>query len=504
MEKPASLKKPLNVLWLMTDQHHAFAMGCAGHPDVKTPHLDKLAASGVRFERAYCNNPVCAPSRSTFLTGQHPHTHGVLGNDVFNYTDTLPPNIGSHFRENGYEAAMVGKGHLPKSWMEAGFETLRYCDLADAERHDPRTCHYFDYLVQQGIADDYDHGKLYPPHPGSMMRAFESKIPQEHSLEVWTGNEALRFLENRDADRPFFLKVSFQRPHDPHAVSPEKMGMYDPEALTLPENARDYLVTKFKGKPKYQEDYVKEGNEGYPYRAHDEADLRRQLSFYLTLVTIIDEQIGRILSYLEETGQWENTVIAYNADHGDFAGEHGLMLKNMGIFEAIHRIPFLVRWPQGPKTVCHELVESVDFVPTMCAAAGIPELTTAEGRDLRLVADGEESGLDHTVCEWDFPKEQQRTVFAVRTQTHRLVFYLNQPDDGELYNMIDDPGEMENFWDSSEHLALRERLLRNILCHVGSFHRNYTFKQDRDQPKENPVKQIHVGGKSWLEISSSI
>ena len=404
-QRSDELRKPPNVLWLMSDQHHAGAMSCAGHPDVHTPHLDALAGEGTRFGAAYCNNPICGPSRATFFTGQHPHTHGVTGNAIFDYTKTQPPNVARYFREHGYQTALIGKAHLPKAWVKSGFGHIRYSDLTDAERSDPCTCHYFAHLLRHGLADAYDHGKLPEGHPGANLRAFTSDIPLAHSLETWTGDEACSFLDYRDHSRPFFLKVSFQRPHDPHALSPESLGRIDPESLTLPENIADYFERKFADKPEFMREYVAASVEGYPYRPHDEADLRRQLAYYLTLVELIDEQIGRIVARLKKSGEWENTVVVYTADHGDFAGEHGLMLKNLGIYEPIHRIPLIVRWPDAPTSVCDAIVESVDFAPTLCAAVGLPPMPDTEGRDVRPVAEGEESGLEHVVCEWDFVPE---------------------------------------------------------------------------------------------------
>lgn len=213
---PVSPKRP-NILWLMSDQHNANCLGLAGHPDVRTLHLDEIAASGIRFDKAYCNNPICGPSRCSFLTGMFVKSHGVSGNCVRDYSGEAP-NIARHFRDAGYQTALIGKAHLPSRWViKEGFEHIRFSDLADADAEDPLTCHYFSHLVEAGLGDAYDHGVRQAGEPGYGLRSFISEIPEAHCLETWTGSEALAFLEGRDASRPFFLKVSFQRPHDPFA-----------------------------------------------------------------------------------------------------------------------------------------------------------------------------------------------------------------------------------------------------------------------------------------------
>lgn len=496
--------EPPNILWLMGDQHHAGCLGHAGDPNAKTPHLDGLADEGFRFNRAYCNNPICGPSRTTLLSGQYPHTHGITGNYLTNYNRTTPPNIATHFRNYGYQTALVGKAHLPLSWLHAGFEYLRFSDLCDAKTDDPLSCHYFRHLVDAGLADQYDHGQLPEGHPGRTLRAFTSEIPLEHSLEVWTGDEAVQFLDQRDTERPFFLKVSFQRPHDPLSPSPESLHLFNPEEISLPANHTEYFETKFSGKPAFQRAYVRDGKEGYPYRPHDEADLKRQLAHYLMLVTEIDTQIGRVIEHLKASGEWENTIIVYLADHGDFAGEHGLSLKNFGIYEAIHRVPFIWRWPGGPSGKSDEIVELVDFAPTLAAAAGLPPLEGTDGRDIRPVAEGKAPGLDSTVCEWDATAHSQGSVFAIRDERFRLVYYCNWADDGELYEMSEDPGELVNLWSSPDHGTVRERLIRRILAHVGRFSRNCSPDDDRMASRDNSRDRLHSKGALWSQMTTSV
>ncbi len=502
MKKTNPSRHP-NVLWLMSDQHNANCLGVAGHPDVKTPHLDAIASKSVRFTNAFCNNPVCAPSRACFLTSQYCHTHGITGNSVFEYEETRPYSVATHFRFHGYQTALIGKGHLPRLWMEDGFEYRRYSDLADSEANDPLTCDYFRHLVEHGLADRYDHGTLNPPHPGASMRAFTSELPLAHSLETWTGDEALTFLRARDEIRPFFLQLSFQRPHDPFAPSPESTGLYNPENLSLPDSTRDYFENRFASKPAWQREFISKGKEGYPYRPHDPADLKRQLAHHFALITEIDAQIGRVIAHLKAIGEWENTIVCYHADHGDFAGEHGLALKNFGIYESIHKIPFLLRGPGLPTGSEHgSLVESIDLAPTFCELAGLPIPDSFEGRPLRAMIEGHSSKLDVTFCEFDFPRPAMATTFAARSEEYRLVLYAANPEDGELYHRINDPGELHNCFDDPACRDIRESLTRRLIFHLGRFRRNWSFHDDMNPARTGPpglARLLHKGKTTWQQ-----
>ena len=300
-----------NVLWLMSDQHHADCMGHAGR-SVRTPHLDALAARGVRFTQAFCNNPICAPSRISFITGQYPHHHRHVGNNVHEYPEQNPDTLAALARRHGYQTAVIGKAHMIRAWNEEGFEHIRYCDLCDGDRNDPLSVHYFRHLHEHGLADAYDLGRLPPGHPGVGGQPFVSSIPYSHSVEAWTGDEALAFLRGRDRRRSFFAQVSFQRPHAPLSPSPEQADLYRPEDVDLPASALDAFERgherAFASKPAFQRAHVARHG-GSPFVLAGADELRRHLAFYYTLITVIDEQIGRLIGHLAQTGDLANTVI---------------------------------------------------------------------------------------------------------------------------------------------------------------------------------------------------
>lgn len=496
-------KKRMNVLWLMSDQHNANCMGGGGHPDVRTPNLDAIAERGALFSHAYCNNPICAPSRSSFLSGQYVKSHGITGNFV-REVRSKAPNLGRLFRENGYETALIGKAHLPYQWVVEGFDYIRFSDLSDAAPDDPASCHYFNDLVEADLADLYDQGRLNPGEPGYGNRAFVSRLAEEYSLEAWTGRKAVEFLEQRDSSNPFFLKVSFQRPHDPYAPPAERMDEYDPEALSLPDNACDYLERKFAGKPKFQQEYIQQQKGmGYPFLSQNRAELKEQMAAHFTLITMIDDAIGTVLDALKAQGELENTVIVYTADHGDFAGEHGLMLKNLGIYESIHRVPLLIAGPGVPAgTVRDMLVESVDLYPTLADLAGLSCEPDVDGvsRVGELVSG--EGGCDYAVCEWEFA-EPQSSVCAIRDGRYRFVFYDEFPQDGELYDLHADPGELNNLFHDPGVRDVIKMFRARMDAFLSERRHVYRFRDD-EQAVRNVQDQatilIHQKGKKWSEV----
>lgn len=489
-----------NVLWLMSDQHNADCLGHAGR-NVRTPHLDALARRGVSFTRAYCNNPICAPSRISFVTGQYPHTHGHLGNDIFEYPQRNPHTISALARRTGYQTAIIGKAHMVRAWDEEGFEYRRYCDLCDADRNDPLSHHYFKYLCDHGLADLYDLGTLPDDHPGKRTHWFVSEIPHEHSLEVWTGNETLRFLRNRDRRRPFFVQMSFQRPHAPLSPSPERAHMYRPDDVDIPSSARDLFERAFETKPAFQRKHVQRRGT-YPYVPGNEDELRVQLTHYYALVTIIDEEIGRVIEHLRDEGALDNTVIVYVADHGDFAGDHGLMQKNFGIYESIHRIPFIIAYPGCPAgRRVSEIVESVDLYPTLCALMDIEVPECVEGESLIPVIEEGASGKDAAICEWSWAQPTPM-VHALRTREFRLVYY-GRGSEGELYDHRTDPDELVNVYDDPAYAHDRLRLTESLLDRIAEYAKRSDMAHDRREAQRTHVTFTHLLHKrmrKWSEL----
>lgn len=496
-----------NVLFMMADQFHAGCLSVLGS-QARTPNLDRLAADGVRFQRAYCNNPICTPSRISFMTGQYPHTHGIFGLRAYELDDDNPDTLGAVFRRSGYQTALIGKSHMIRTWDRAGFEHIRYCDLIDCDKNDPLDNDYFRYLVQHEIADAYDLTVMHRKDPAGSKRGMVSEIPAEHSVERWTADESLAFLRGRDRSRPFFLKMSFQRPHPPLTIPAGTELLYDPDRLQLPYSAKDLFEHRFAGKPETIRSLLNRRG-GSPYVPEDEGDLKLQLAYYFSLITIIDEQIGRVIDELHRSGDDRETIVVFTADHGDLAGEHGMLLKNSGIYEAVHRIPFILKYPGGPAgAVSDQCIESVDLYPTLCDLCGIAAPACVEGRSVLPLVQARGQGKPFAVCEFEFPgytelspKHTDR-INAIRDDRYRLVYY-GAEHSGELYDYGRDPHELDNVYDHPDYRHIRLSLLERLFDHINRYRVKWSAKDDREavnQVRNTLVYGLHFGGRSWSEI----
>lgn len=491
------MPKP-NILWIMTDQHHANCLSFQGS-QARTPNLDSLASAAVTFNSAYCNNPICAPSRACYLTGQYQHTNGMQANNVSGWPERNSDTVAALFRRSGYRSALCGKGHLPRLWMEEGFERLRFTDMTDALPGDPTTCHYFQHLVDHGVAGFYEDGTHRPGHQGDFDGSAPAVLPYEHSNEHFTGEETLRFLKDGvDDERPFFIQMSFERPHAPMTPAPEYFDLYDPNDIELPPSAVDWFERRFAGKPQWQIDRLKNGCL-YPLADPDPMRLKRTLAAYYALITCIDMEIGRVFDQLKAQGQWDNTIVVFCADHGDFAGDHGLFHKNFGIYESLHHIPFIWKWPGGPEgTKADGLVESIDLYPTFCDLVGLETPECVEGTSLLPVARGESEGKPEALCEWSWLGKFPR-INALRTPTHRLVYYNHQAG-GELYDHRSDPGEIDNLWSDPAHREVRLELTERLFDRVNQYRAKCEMQDDVRLGKLErwqPTVLVHKRKKDW-------
>jgi len=273
--------------------------------------------------------------------------------------------------------------------------------------------------------------------------------------------------------------------------------MYSPEDIVLGPDAVDWWEHQWSGRPEFIVQHIR-WRMGY----YTPLSLRKALAYHFALVTVIDMEIGRVIDWLRDNGELQNTIIVYTADHGEFAGDHGVCDKNIGIYESIHRIPFIMAYPGGPRGETRDaIIESVDLFPTLCELAGIDCSQTIDGRSIIPELEGRGTGKPYAICEWDFPPPQRR-VTAIRTPRHRLVHYSHELG-GELYDHDDDPYEMHNRWDDPAYVGTRLSLLEQLFDEVNS----YACKSDFDRdPRTDmadrftPTSLIHQQCKKWSEI----
>jgi arylsulfatase A-like enzyme len=372
-------KRPPNILLLYSDQHNARALGCAGHPDVKTPHLDELAARGVRFERSYCQNAVCCPSRTTLLTGLYARSHGVIFNGKY---ERLPDLQGLplplHLKSHGYRTGAFGKRHLGKV-LDRGWDVTGSTLRPELEHSDDN---YWDWIRQtsqwNAFQSDWDaeFGGRYKPSRAATMASRISQLTPEATMEAWTARKSIEFIRAAaNGDQPFFCWSSFYRPHQPYTPLQSYFNLYDPRKLQLPGSLNEPpehlpLVLRHRRLSTTPCWDLARG-------AKDPDLYRFFLACYYGCLTEIDHHIGAILDVLRETGQADNTIIVYTTDHGDFAGHHGLVEKaadGHNVYEETLRVPLIVSYPRGgvcSSDVCHDLVQTTDLYPTLLDLAGL-------------------------------------------------------------------------------------------------------------------------------------
>ncbi|MDE2818999.1 MAG: sulfatase-like hydrolase/transferase [Chloroflexota bacterium] len=463
---------PPNILFIVSDQHNAKVMGHQAHPDARTPHLDRMAREGCRFDSAITQNPICTPSRVSFLSGQYPHNHGYYSLSGPNPAGL--PNILGHFRSARYFTAAMGKIHCPEYWVEDQCDVFHESNSWQAGSIVGRSAAYTRFLRERGLEHLEDHILL--PEFGERGRqsvdARPSPLKFEESQEGWLADTAIATMR-RAASRgqPFLLHVSFPRPHQCTTPCQEFWDRYHPDELSLPPNA-DYDLTAARKAPHLIASARRWRESAWQLFQPKtfQAGRMRKLRGYLGAVSQVDAAVGKLLDYLRGSGQAENTIVVYTSDHGDYATEHGIMEKAPGICsDAITRVP-LIWWAPGrikAGGAVDEVVELVDISNTLCSLAGVDLMETSDGRDISPLLAGERSA----------PKQKGRiglTEFAwsksIRKGQFRLVHYpramfpAEYPDGfGELYDLETDPWEMRNRYFDVDYREKVQELRADLL-----------------------------------------
>ncbi len=441
------MRNKLNVIFILADQHNAKCLGSSGHSAVITPNLDRLAREGVKFNNAVCQNPICTPSRMSFLSGQYCHNHGYYGLEGPN-PDGLP-TLPGHLRRYGYMTAAIGKIHCPEYWVEDDSDIYHETCGCSIGR---RSKEYEKFLSEKGMAEYEDHGGLHEfgQKGWQSMEGRPSRLSFEESQEGWIAKTAIEAIEkSMAADKPFFIHASFPRPHQCTSPSKEFWDMYEGVELPLPPNA-DYSMDGQSPAMTSSANAWREGKWALLEPKTFEAARLRKLRGYLAAITQVDHAVGKIMEFIKKSGIGDDTLVVYSSDHGDYACEHGIMEKAPGIsHDAITRIPMIWHAPARIANghIADELVESVDLAPTICGLAGLEPMQTADGKDLSELLNG-------TRCELrKIAVTENVWSRSVRKGDWRLVWY---PDAifkkehpggfGELYNLKDDPWEMKNLY----------------------------------------------------------
>lgn len=395
-QAPAIIRKrPPNILLLTTDQWHADAFSYRGSPYVKTPHSDRIAAMGVDFERSYCPDPVCAPARTSWLTGRMPVEHGVIGNA--SPMESSMVDFGQWFGDHGYDTAMFGK------WHTSG--------------RNPSDC--FDIYTGIHAAGQYG--------------------------DLTIADTARAYLLNRRNDKPYFLHVSLMNPHDICQTSCLRTGdgiIPLPPGVELPP-----LPDNFTARPPEPEALVRNIRQSprrIPERSWDETDWRMYRWMYYRNCEMVDAAIGKVLDALEASGEAGNTLLAYTSDHGDGLGHHAMTTKAF-LYEEAARVPLILSMPDRLQAGTRDEViptSGIDLFPTFCNVAGIPSPEGFVGEDILAQHASGRSTRQALISSGSYGG------WMAVNNTHKLIEYADSPT-RQLFDLENDPGETTNVIDQT-------------------------------------------------------
>jgi arylsulfatase len=496
--QPPERSRPLNILFLYTDEQRYDTLAAYGNAVIRMPNIDRLASRSTVFDRAYVTQPICTPSRSTLLTGLYPHTTGLVRNNIPLRSvakclpEMLPPGA--------YACANMGKWHLgdeiyPQhgfpAWLATEDTYHRYYSKRYNEYADRSAYHH--WLIARGVRPS-THA-VDPQRPWLNNRFFREQIhalPEEHCKPRFLAEAASRFIRDH-AQEPFVLYVSFLEPHMPFTSCRD--GQYKPSEVNLPANFNVPLSPQHRLHARVAAArYRAEGFEGQ--RLETEADWRQLIARYWGLCSLVDTHAGTILDTLRDCGLEDRTVIVFTSDHGDMMGSHGLLTKGLMYEEAV-RVPLLIRLPgrrQGRRVAAP--VSNIDIVPTLLDMLGQPIPSHLQGRSLRPVLEGRADRPDRDVfVEWpahpaekagklpDVPaalagtctpeqaaaseRDSIRTIVTADGWKLNLsavgehdLFDLNA-DPGELVNLAADPRQAERIKDLTRRIRDWQRRTRD-------------------------------------------
>ncbi|MCH8120194.1 MAG: sulfatase [Planctomycetes bacterium] len=453
-------KRP-NIIFIMTDDHASHALSCYGSKINKTPNLDRIAAEGMLFNNSFCTNSICAPCRAVILTGKYSHINGVIDNGKkFDGSQQTFPKL---LQEVGYETAMIGKWHL---------------------KTDPTGFDYWNVLPGQG--------RYYNP---DMKEMGQRKKYNGYTTDIIT-DHALKWLKERTGEKPFCLMYQHKAPHRAWEPGPKYLTMYDDVTIPEPENLFDDYSNRGRAAKEQDMSIEKTMNDrdlklvpprnltarqkklwDVAYEPKNEAfrkanlkgkDLirwkyQRYIKDYLRCIASVDENVGRLLDYLDESGLAKNTVVVYTSDQGFYLGDHGWFDKRF-MYEESLRMPLLVRYPKEVKagSINNDIVLNLDFGVTFLDFAGVPKPSDMQGRSIRKLLQGKtpkdwRTSMYYHYYEYPAVHSVKRH-YGVRNKRYKLIHFYNDIDEWELYDLKKDPKEMKNVYNEPAYAGIVKKL----------------------------------------------
>jgi len=476
-----------NIILITSDQQRKGALGVYGNELIQTDHLDALAAEGMVFDRAYIPHTTCTPSRASILTGQYASTHGAytigtaLPKDALKVTDVLV--------EHGYETYAVGKMHFTPVSTEGEFEStpnildenfweqfdgpyfgFQHARMLNRHTTEPLSCreHYGLWLKEKGLSEE------------DLERYFDYQfigkweLPRELHPSVFVSEKSCAFLKEHQEQRkekPFFMWVSFQDPHNPHVVPSPYDTLVDPRKVEY----KKYRPGEFDDMPPiYQELYdLGSGKIHFsdgigvpcanPARPDREETWRKSIAIHHGMVQLMDEEIGKVIAFLKANDLYDNTIIIFTTDHGDYIGNHGFKGKGFPSYEEVYNIPFLVKNAQqvNQGKRCSALLNTVDISPTILDMAGIEVPSGMEGISQKTVLEGSVDGIRTALIIENRAVEQGFYQKMIIRSNYKAVYYYGQSY-GELFDLSKDPDQYQNLWDDPAYGELKREMLYQL------------------------------------------
>ena len=484
-----------NFIVISSDQQRGDCIGVEGR-GVKTPNLDALCRDGTRFAACITPSVVCQPARASILTGQLCRTHGVHDNGIDLDPETGERGFAGALAAAGYQTAFFGKAHFasfharhPTGSPECELSSVDYgpdwfgpyMGFQHVElmigghnwfepQKPPHGLHFERFFHADGRGDEKI--KLYWENAGDTKGAaqtWHSRLPMVWHNTPWTADRAIDWLKHgRGRDKPFVTWISFPDPHHPFDCPEPWSRLHDPDDIELPRHrARDFENRPWwhraavEGDPQGDAAAVKIRTEYSRIPPQTDAQLREIIANTFGQISLIDDNVGRILNALAETGLDRDTYIIYISDHGDWLGDHGLVLKGPMTYEGLLRVPMIVRGPNVPAgKVVGEPVSTIDIGPTLYDLSGAAPLLAQHGSSLRPLIETDGATRDFAMNEWELLPNRVGVALSlrcVRTRTHKLTMDMRSGA-GELYDLVADPDEMVNLFDDPAHAGVQSRL----------------------------------------------
>ena len=464
-----------NILWICTDQQRFDTIWALGYDHAQTPHLDKLIGQGTTFNNAHCQSPVCAPSRASFLTGRYPRTtrcrqngQSIPGDEVL---------VSKIFSDAGYRCGLAGKLHLAscsdgkvEKRTDDGYDPFHWSHHPQPDWEENE---YTKWLTEKG-QDWFDlQGEKISPY-------VQIGPPAEFSQTTWCAEKTIDFIKKENG-KPWFFSFNCFDPHHPFDPPKEYLNQFNPDDMPLPSVHADEADAKTTFQ-KLDRIWAHNTPGEFQVESMTEDDKRLVYAAYMAMVSLIDDQVGRILQALEESGQADDTLVVFMSDHGEMLGDHGIYFKGPHFYDCQMRVPLIMRWPNGGIVENRRVdgfVELVDLMPTFLEAAGLVIPSAVQGSSLLpLLIGGEEN---------EFCREQVYAEYynawthseaygtMLRTKSWKVVVY-HGTNQGELYDLMEDPDEFFNLWDSPVHAQRKQELV--LKCFDAS-----VLSMDPDPPR---------------------